>query len=70
MKKYNIAVVGLRNASNLGDPLICDSIEYLIRKTLNNRCDIIPVDLYPKIAEGPSDKRRAKIIKKLIFKHH
>ena len=49
MAKLNIGVIGLWNARNLGDPLICESVEYLLHQVIDRSdCKIIPIDLFPE----------------------
>lgn len=63
MKNYKIAMIGLNNAKNLGDPLICASTGYLLKQAMKEKGiegEIAIVDLLPEALKGKKESKKNK----------
>lgn len=61
MDKKKIAMIGLNNAKNLGDPLICASTNYLLEQAMKEQSvngEVKVIDLLPESLKGKKRTRR------------
>lgn len=63
MTKQKIAIIGLNNAKNLGDPLICASTGYLLKQAMKEQGiegEVAIVDLLPGALKGKKERNVLK----------
>ena len=71
MKQYTVAIVGLWNASNFGDSLICANVKYLVEETFKKKetpCKVIAVDMYPDELNIKATAGKEKAAKRIVGK--
>ena len=75
---HRIALVGLCNSHNLGDPLICETAQYLISEVMNRRgepfvvdkIDLLPSELKGKGTVGKHGQRLSALLARMTKDNH